>query len=77
MIKALVISVLLAVNPVSTRTEIGFIRNNETIETADGNLWCIDIKDSTIATKSVVVTFDTKGTEMVEDDEILRIDPIY
>lgn len=76
MIKALFISMLLAVNPSSTRTEIGFVRNAETIETADGNLWCGDV-DPTIATKAVVVTFDTKGTDKIEDDEILEINPIY
>jgi hypothetical protein len=47
-----------------------------TIETSDGNLW--DIEDY-VAPRSVklAVTFDTKGTETILDDEIVQIVTVW
>ena len=47
-----------------------------TIETEDGNLWNIE---DYVAPRSVklAVTFDTKGTETILDDEIVQIVTVW
>ena len=71
--KAILISLVLAISPASVRTEIGVVVNCETID-AGGHYWGqkTEIKPET----PVVVYFDTKGTETVIDDEIVRMEPI-
>lgn len=58
------------------RTEMGYVTSTESttteIITNDGNIWIVDnfTCDSDAACE---ITFDTNGTENVEDDEIISI----
>lgn len=59
---------------VNTRTITGTY-NNGTITTKDGNVWKVSNHNGISTNKSVKVTikFDTKGTDSVLDDEIVKI----
>lgn len=61
----------------STRTTIGTY-NNGTITTKDGNVWKVTNYNgiSTKGNYKVSVKFDTKGTDSVLDDEIVKITEI-
>jgi hypothetical protein len=61
----------------STRTTIGTY-NNGTITTKDGNVWKVTNYNGINTNKSVKVSvkFDTKGTDSVLDDEIVKITEI-
>lgn len=61
----------------STRTTIGTY-NNGTITTKDGNVWKVSNYNgiSTKGNHKVTVKFDTKGTDSVLDDEIVKITEI-
>ena len=67
--KALIISLLLSLTIPGTRTEMGIVFNQETIQTADGQLWNVttEIEPGSF----VIVEFNTKGTETIYDDEII------
>lgn len=41
------------------------------IETSDGNLW--EIGDELSASKTYTVTFDTNGTQAIEDDMVISV----
>ena len=71
--KALLISLILAINPVNVYSDIGMIVNSETIETA-GSLWNYDttFPQGTV----VVVTFNDNGTKTVVDDEIIKVEEV-
>ena len=71
--KVLLISLILAINPVNVRSDIGMIVNNETIET-EGSLWNYDttLPQGTV----VVVTFNDNGTKTVIDDEIIKVEEV-
>lgn len=71
--KALIIAMLLSCTIPGTRTELGIVRNPETIET-NGNLWNYDTEIT--PGSFVVVTFDTLRTESIYDDIIIAINPI-
>lgn len=61
----------------STRTITGTY-NNGTITTKDGNIWKVSNYNgiSTKGNHKVTVKFDTKGTDSVLDDEIVKITEI-
>ena len=61
----------------STRTITGTY-NNGTITTKDGNVWKVTNYNgiSTKGNHKVTVKFDTKGTDSVLDDEIVKITEI-
>lgn len=61
----------------STRTTIGTY-NNGTITTKDGNVWKVTNYNgiSTKGNHKVTIKFDTKGTDSVLDDEIVKITEI-
>ena len=71
--KALIISLMLAIPFGNVQTEIGVIVNRETIESKH-NLWNYDT-DYAQGT-FVVVSFDTNGTEDVTDDVIVNVEKI-
>lgn len=58
----------------STRTITGTY-NNGTITTKDGNVWKVSNYNgiSTKGNHKVTIKFDTKGTDSVLDDEIVKI----
>lgn len=41
------------------------------IETSDGNIW--EIGDELSASKTYSVTFDTNGTQAIEDDMVISV----
>lgn len=41
------------------------------IETSDGNIW--EIGDELSASKTYAVTFDTNGTQAIEDDMVISV----
>lgn len=61
----------------STRTITGTY-NNGTITTKDGNVWKVSNHNgiSTKGNHKVTIKFDTKGTDSVLDDEIVKITEI-
>lgn len=61
----------------NTRTITGTY-NNGTITTKDGNVWKVSNHNgiSTKGNHKVTVKFDTKGTDSVLDDEIVKITEI-
>ena len=71
--KAILISLILAINPVNVRSDIGMIVNSETIQTTN-SLWNYDTALPPGTT--VVITFNTNGTETVVDDEIIKVEEV-
>lgn len=74
MLYKILISLIFAICPANIRSEIGYVSNSVTI-VSGGNYWNYDTEFS--AGQRVIVTFDTKGTEVVVDDEIIKVEEVY